>query len=347
MIKKSVIVCLVLFLSLCLTTCGSPEKERYEAQFLVLFDTVTQIVSYMDSKEDFTDYAQQIHDYLEDYHQLYDIYNDYEGINNIKTINDNAGKEAVKVDQRIIDLLLFAKDVHNKTDGKVNVALGSVLEIWHDYRTKGIEDPKNAILPSMEELKAAVVHTDINNVIIDETESTVFISDPDLRLDVGAIAKGYAVEQVSQIAINNGFTSGLISVGGNVRIIGKKGKEGQLWNVGIQNPNGQYEPYLHVAHLTNSSLVTSGNYIRYYTVDEKKYHHIIDPETLFPADYFTAVTIICQDSGIADALSTAVYNMPYEEGLELIENLPDTEAIWIFPNGEEKYSSHFAELIKE
>ena len=339
---------ILLILSLNMVACNSNEKKRYEAEFLLLFDTVTQIVSYSDSKEEFAEYAELIHDNLEEYHQLYDIYNDYDGINNIKTINDHDGIEPVKVDKRIIDLLVFSKDIYKKTNGKVNIAFGSVLKIWHDYRTEGVEDFENAAVPPIDQLEAAAKHTDIKSVIINEAESTVFLKDSEMRLDVGAIAKGYATEQVCKIAMENGFHSGLISVGGNVRAIGSKGDTDQLWNVGIQNPKEEIgQSDLHVVYLTDVSLVTSGIYQRYYMVNGKSYHHIIDPETLFPSEYYAAVTIITENSGMADALSTAVFNMPFEQGNDFIESLKDTEALWVFNDGEMKYSSNFKKLIKK
>lgn len=349
MIRKIGTLMLVVIYMLNLAACGVKKPVRYEAEFLELFDTVTKIVGYADSREEFTRYSQMIYDNLKRYHELYDIYNNYAGINNIKTINDNAGISPVKVDKEIIDLLQFAKSWYERTDGKKNVALGAVLSIWHDYRTAGNEDPDNAELPPMDKLKAAAKHIDINKVIINETESTVFLDDPDMSLDVGAFAKGYAVEKVSQAAVKNGFNSGLLSVGGNIRAIGGKGdNKNKPWNVGIQNPFGDdFKIDLPILNLIDYSLVTSGIYERYYTVNGKNYHHIIDPDTLFPTDYFTAVTIICKDSGMADALSAAVFNMPFEKGLEFIEELPDTDALWIFKDHSIKYSSHFKDFIRK
>ncbi len=345
---KIVKIIFVFALILNITACQIQEKNRYEAQFLGLFDTVTQIVSYMDRKEEFSEQVNQIHDDLEQYHKLYDIYTDYSGFVNIKVINDNAGKQPVMVDRRIIDLLLFAKEAYRKTNGKVNVALGSVLSIWHDYRERGTEDPENAKLPPMDLLKEAAQHSDINKVIINESASTVFLEDPDMSLDVGAIAKGFAVEQVSKGAIRRGFTSGLISVGGNVKVIGTKNSSKEPWNVGIQNPaSSGGKSNLRVVNISDQSLVTSGNYSRYYTVNGKEYHHIINPDTLYPAEYFTAITIVCKDSGEADALSTAVYNMPLQDGLGLIESLPNTEAFWVLSNGEQKFSTGFQKLLAE
>jgi thiamine biosynthesis lipoprotein len=348
-LKKLVAILLCITILLNLSACEkAKEQTRYQAQFLELFDTVTTIIGYSESKEEFTEFAQMIHDNLEDYHELYDKYNDYEGINNIKTINDNAGIAPVKVDQRIIDLLHFSEEAYELSEGRVNIAFGAVLEVWHDYREEGTDDPMIAKLPPMELLKEKAEHTDINKVIIDEEASTVYLADPDMRLDVGAIAKGYAAEMVTQIVIEKGYTNGLLSVGGNVRAIGSRVEKEKAWNVGIQNPDLESEePYLYILNLEDLSLVSSGDYERYYTVDGVEYHHIIDPETLMPAHYFVAVSIITESSGLADALSTSIYNMSYEEGLALIEDIPDTEALWVLKNGEMKYSSGFEELIKK
>jgi thiamine biosynthesis lipoprotein len=346
--KKILIGLLMIAIMFNFTACSPTKKTRYEASFLELFDTMTIIVGYTKDKEEFSEYAQLIYDNLMEYHELYDIYNNYEGINNMKTINDNAGIKPVKVDQKIIDLLQFSKEAYDLTDGKVNIAFGAVLAIWHDYRTEGLDDPDNAELPPMELLKEKVKHTDINHVIINEEDSTVYLEDPEMRLDVGAIAKGYATEKVATYAYEKGFKSGTLSVGGNVRTLGVKAENKKAWNIGIQNPDLESEQTnLYILNLTNHSLVTSGVYERYYVVDGKQYHHIIDPETLMPAAYFTAVSIITKDSGLADALSTSVFNMPYEQGLALIESLPDAEALWVFLNGDIKYTDGFESLIKK
>jgi len=347
--KKSIFVCLALILLLS-SGCQSTSKKKYEADFLQLFDTVTKIVGYADNKKEFTKQAEEIKTQLNVYHQLYDIYHDYKGINNIKTINDHAGKSPVIVDRKIIDLLLFAKEEDQKTNGACNIALGSVLTIWHQYREAGIDDPENAKLPSVDELLSASKHTDIQNVIIDEKASTVYLSDPLMSLDVGAVAKGYATERVARYMESIGVHSLLLSVGGNVRAIGgkitEKNGKASPWNVGIQNPDSKVgEESLLYVNVTDESVVTSGIYERYYMVDGVRYHHIIDPKTLFPSAYFTAITILTHDSGLADALSTAVFNMPLDQGKAYIRSLPNTEALWVMPDGTIVYSDHFKEYI--
>ena len=182
------ILCLLLA---CLLLCGcaatdtAPKKKIYEATFLTLFDTVTVIKGSADSKEDFSDIAHTIHDELLEYHQLFDIYNDYEGIHNLKTVNDSAGEGPVTVDRRIIDLLLDCKAYYELTDGRVNVALGSVLKLWHEARDDGFNDPQNASLPPAQALKEASGYTNLDAVVIDEAASTVHITDANVRLDVG------------------------------------------------------------------------------------------------------------------------------------------------------------------
>ena len=168
--------------------CSNKEK-RFDATFLELFDTVTEIVAYTESRAEFEELARFIYDSLSEYHRLYNIYESYEGLSNIKTINENAGTSPVKVDKRIIDLLLFGKEMYKLTGGKVNIALGPVLKIWHEYRENGINNPESAKLPGQRELTDAAGHTDIDSIVIDTDNNTV-LEDKDMSLDVGAIAKG-------------------------------------------------------------------------------------------------------------------------------------------------------------
>ncbi len=346
MSRKILSLIIIIALVFNLTGC-STKNERYQAQFLELFDTVTTIIGYAQDKDTFTEYAEMVYDNLDAYHKLYDKYNDYDGINNIKTINDNAGIAPVKVDQRIIDLLLFSVEAYELSDGEMNVAYGAVLEVWHDYREAGTENPDEAEVPPLELLKEKAQHTDINKVIIDDENDTVYLEDPEMSLDVGGIAKGYATEQVARILQENGVTSMLLSVGGNIRAIGSRDNK-DPWSVGIQNPDlDSEEQYLFITQVKDLSVVSSGDYERYYTVDGKRYHHIIDPDTMMPADYFREVSIICKDSGLADVLSTTLFNISKEDGLKLVESLGDTEAMWVMKDGTITYSSGFESYIKE
>jgi thiamine biosynthesis lipoprotein len=333
---------LPILLTVCLLLGGCASEpaapKQYTATFLTLFDTVTTIVGPGETEEAFQAKAQKIHDDLLYYHQLFDIYQTYEGINNLKTLNDQAHVAPVTVDSAIMELLLDCKEYHDLTGGKVNVAMGSVLSLWHEARTDGLRDPRTAKLPNRDKLTAAAEHTGIDDVILDPEASTVYFADPDLRLDVGAVAKGWATQRVAEQA-----PSGLlISVGGNVCATGPKNGN-TSWVIGIQNPEG--EGNLHTLYLERGTVVTSGDYQRTYWVEGKQYHHIIDPATQMPSSYWRSVSVICEDSGLADALSTALFLLPLEEGQALAEQC-GVEVLWVDASKQEYSTPGLGALIR-
>lgn len=325
-------LCLALSaLSLC--ACQK-EPEKFNAYSFDYFDTVTTVSGYAESREAFDAVANDVLAQLHEYHRLFTIYHRFEGLENLCTVNElvDGQHRTVTVDERIIDMLLYAKQMHTLTDGRVNIAMGSVLSIWHEYRTVGMQDPASAALPPMERLQAAAQHTDIDKLVIDEQNCTVTITDPQMTLDVGAIAKGYAVEMVARSLEEKGIYGYVLNVGGNVRTVGTKA-DGTPWTVGLENPMDEGEDYLYYLGLTGQTLVTSGSYQRYYLVDGKRYHHIIHPDTLMPAEGFVSVSVLTEHSGMADALSTALFCMSLEEGKALVETLADTEVLWVLPDG--------------
>lgn len=328
-------------LSLSLLVGCKPKKEltRYTTIFYDVFDTVTQVIAYCESEEEFNTQMQALHQDLIAYNQLYDIYNDYDGVVNVKTINENAGKAPVQVDDRILSMLELARQMYELTSGKINIAMGSVLGIWHDYREAAEKDASEAdnTLPTQEELESAAQHCDINDLVIDEEAKTVYLSDPEMSLDVGSVGKGYAVEMVCRAAEARGLTSALVSVGGNLRAIGTK-PDGSQWTGGVENPWNASDLYTASSMLSGAinmsdmALVTSGDYQRYFVVDGKRYHHLIDPDTLFPSAYFNGVTVLCSDSGLADCLTTGLFCQPLEDGLKIVESLDGVEAMWCTPD---------------
>ncbi len=329
-----------------LTACGK-KTEKYSTHSFDFFDTATTVTGYAKSVEDFDRVSDMVFGLLAAYHQLYDIYTQYEGINNLCVVNQKAATgKPVEVDWRIIDLLVYAKEMYTLTDGQVNVAMGSVLSLWHQYRTEGMDQPAQAQLPPMKELKEAARHTNINDVVIDKEKATVALNDPKMKLDVGAIAKGYAVEQVAKKLEKEGVTGYVLNVGGNVRTIGSKG-DGQPWTVGIENPDSSKDDYLAYLNLTGQALVTSGSYQRYYVVNGKEYHHIIHPDTLMPATGFVSVSVVCADSGQGDALSTALFCLSLEEGQTLVESLPNVETLWVTHDGTQTASSGWKTYVKK
>lgn len=348
MAKRVCCVLLSLFLAGGLVGCAPFSSAPKRSQtYMDVFDTVTEISAYGMSEAEFAADVQKLHDELAAYHRLYDIYNTYPDVNNLKTVNATAGGAPVKVDERILDLLEYGLDAYEKTDGRVNILFGAVLSLWHDAREQGLAEPKTAALPDAAALTAASAHVSPSALVIDRAAGTVCITDSAARIDVGAIAKGYAVEQISRYAEEElGWTSALINVGGNIRAIGGKGGD-TPFVVGIQNPDtASAKTYLTTVSITDMSVVTSGDYQRYYTVNGKNYAHIIDPDTLYPAAFVRAVTVVCQDSALADVLSTALFCLPPEQGTALLKKIPNAHAVWVLTDGSLQYSDGFGELME-
>lgn len=352
MAKRVCCVLLSLLLAGGLVGCAPLSSAPKRSQtYMDVFDTVTEITSYGMSAAEFEADVQKLHDELAAYHRLYDIYNTYPDIANLKTVNDAAGGAPVKVDGRILDLLEYGLDAYEKTDGRVNILFGAVLSLWHEAREQGLKNPAAAALPDAAALTAAAGHILPDTLVIDRAAGTVRLTDPAARIDVGAIAKGYAVEQVARYAEQElGWSSALISVGGNIRAIGGKGGAGSdtPFTVGIQNPDtASAKTYLTTVNITDIAVVTSGDYQRYYTVNGKNYAHIIDPDTLHPAAFVRAVTVVCADSGLADVLSTALFCLPPAQGEALLSEFPNAHAVWVLTDGSQRYSEGFTAYMGE
>lgn len=340
--KKIKLIALIFIVSMIFPLMISCESEKSEPEtkaksYYEYFDTVSVVFSYLgDSEDEFGENCKAVSDLLSYYHRQFDIYYEYSGINNLKTVNENAGKNPVKVDPELIDFLLYAKEIYTLTEAKTNIAMGSVLKLWHDARETAVLSPEKAYVPSESELNEAAKHCDINNLIIDEEAGTVFISDAKMSLDVGALGKGYATELAAKLLEERQVSSYVLNIGGNIRALGSK-TNGEGWITGITNPKkDSEEQFVCRTAIKDISLVTSGDYERFYTVNGTKYHHIIDPATNMPASYFSSVSVLCKNSGLADALSTALFSMSYEDGLALIKSIGDTDVIWVTREGEVK-----------
>ena len=338
--------CILTALPSCKDSSGSEPKKEYTTRSKTVsylhFNTVSMISSYGDTTaEEFDSYVKLADEMLGRYHQLFDIYYEYSGVNNIRTINQNAGKEPVKVDAELIDFLLYCKELYALTNGKTNIMYGSVLTIWHNAReladeTGGYLD--ESLLPTTEELAEAAEHTSIDLLVIDREAGTAYISDPKASIDVGAIAKGYAARKLADALKERGADSMAINAGGNIITLGLK-PDGSSWVTGITNPDKtSMESLACRVEIGETALVTSGDYERYFVSGNRQYHHIIDPATHMPADYFSSVSIFTQDGTLADALSTALFCMSYEEGLALVERIGGIDVLWICKDGTLKYT---------
>ncbi len=308
------------------------------------FDTICSLNAFSKSEEEFDEYFNTMVEEFRYYHKLFDIYHNYEGLNNIKTINDNAGIKAIEVDPVIIELIDLSKAIYDLSGGAFDISDGALLKVWHNYRDAGKDLNANGEygdIPENSELEEASLHHGFDKIEIDYKANTVYINDPDVSLDVGGVAKGFAVEKVAKTLKEMGISNAAVNAGGNQRLIDGKA-DGTGWNVGIQDPRAASIAGV----VTNSNIaiipdqkdvavVTSGDYQNYYIAKgDLVYSHIIDPHTLFPADKYNSVTIVCKDSGLADCLSTSLFVMDYEEGLEFIDKIneaydDDIVVIWV------------------
>ncbi len=272
------------------------------------------------------------------YHKMFDIYNSYPDVSGIKAINDNAGKQPVQVSSEVIEMLKIAKEMNEMSHGEFNITYGSVLEVWHNWREEA-KDTGTGPVPDEVLLKEAEKNVGWQHVIIDEENNTVYLDQKGIRLDVGGIAKGFTVEKIAAFLASKGVETAIINFGGNNRVMGSKPDKSN-WGLGIEQP-GTTSAMVAISLPGPVSAVTSGDYHRYFvSEDGNTYHHIIDPQTLFPATHFHSVTIYTKDSGYADALSTSLFTMNVEEGQQLIDEFnlkyPETpaSAVWIMDDNQ-------------
>lgn len=322
----------------CCTACGVKDDGRRSFSLFDLFDTVITVTVFTHDDAEFMEAREIVEETFTHYHRLFDIYNEYEGITNLAVINRMAGEETA-ADGDIIELILLGKEYERLTEGAVNIAMGSVLRLWHDCRIMAQSDPDNAHIPSEDALFEASLHCDINSVKVDEQKGTVLLEDPMMSLDVGAIAKGYAADKAAKRLKSLGLCF-LINCGGAV-LAGEK-PDGSPWTAGITDPMGKGE-YAAIVQLKNDALSTSGSYLRSFTVGGIDYGHIIDPMTLKPADKLASVSVVCGMEGsacLADALSTACFILGADKAESMLK-ASGASALFISLSGEQRITEGF------
>ncbi|SKC51637.1 thiamine biosynthesis lipoprotein [[Eubacterium] yurii] len=240
----------------------------------------------------------------------------------VSKINDNAGIDKVKVSDDTFTVIKEALKYGKISKGKFDITVGNLVDLW------GI-GTENEKVPSKEEIQKALATVDYNKVEIDDNNKTVFLKDKGMKIDLGAIAKGYVADDIVKILEKDGVKSAIINLGGNVYVYGNKG--GKNFKIGIRNPlSPDPNDYLGIYQSQNESVVTSGVYERFFEKDGKRYHHILSTSDGYPIDNnLISTSIITKSSMDADALSTTTFALGLEEGLKLIENTKNTEAMFI------------------
>lgn len=272
------------------------------------------------TQEEFTKYEKILKDTFKEYNEIFDQYNPYEGVNNIYTLNHEASGAPIEVPLPLIDCLDLAVEA-GELDERFDVSEGKVLSLWHDAR-----EAETPYVPDQNTIEQAKRHEGISAIQI--SGSTVQFTDPDLQLDLGGIAKGYTAGICADRLHEAGLDNGYINAGGNVVLLGEK-PDGKDWVIGIQSPDTSPS----VVQFTTKRpvvMVTSGDYQRYMEVDGKRYSHIIDPTTGWPAQYMRSVTVIgdADQSAWADAMSTTLFCMSVEDGMQFCKD-NNLQAVWI------------------
>lgn len=237
-------------------------------------------------------------------------------------INGAAGKSAVKISSDTFNVIETALYYSQLTNGAFDPTIGPLVNLW------GIGTDK-ARIPSNKEIERSLRLVDYRTVILDKEQQSVKLPYAGQALDLGGIAKGYAADEAKRILKANGITSAIVNIGGNIMTLGTR-PDGNPWRIGVQDPLGPRNSYIGIIQLIDETAVTSGNYERYFEIGGKRYHHILNPFTGYPSrSGLLSATIITKRSIAADALSTAVYVLGLDRGMELVESLPGIEAIFV------------------
>ena len=235
-------------------------------------------------------------------------------------INERAGISPVKADEDVFKMLQLAQEYSQLTEGKFDVTIGPLMDLWGFGR----ETQK---VPADVELKKTLALVDSRKLILDEKAHTAFLSQKGMILDLGAVAKGYAVEKAAQVLTEEGVKKALINAGGNIRVIGEKDNKNS-WKIGIQNPRNP-SSLIGILSLNNEAAVTSGDYNRIVEIEGKTYHHLLSAQTGYPVRNNMSVTVVTPDAGQADILSTSLFLLEPQKALEAVTKISNVEVLII------------------
>lgn len=238
-------------------------------------------------------------------------------------INKNAGIKPVKVDQELVDLIERSIQISKITDGAFDITFASMDKVWKF-------DGSMKEMPSKEVIQQSIEKVGYTNIVIDENLQTVYLKIKGMKIGFGALGKGYAADKVKAMMIEKGVKAGIINASGDLTAWGKQ-PDGKDWMVGISNPLNKNKVFSWFP-VVNAAVATSGNYEKYVTFNGKKYTHIIDPRTGYPASGIVSVTIFSQMGELSDALATAVFIMGVETGLNMVNQLKGVECIIVDEN---------------
>lgn len=244
-------------------------------------------------------------------------------------INASAGSQPVRVDDDIIAMLLLAQKYSNLSHGAFDVTVGPLMNLW------GFGG-KTPHVPAAAMIKAALANVSRKDMVINEAERTVFLRRKGMKLDLGAVAKGYATEKAIRLLAQHGIDKALIDAGGSIRVLGQN-THNSPWKIGIKDPR-KADAVVAVLPLVDASAVTSADYYRAFEADGKRYHHILDPRSGYPASFTMSATVVTKDAGLADVLSTLFFVLTPDDALEIAAAIPGVELFLVTAAGQIRHS---------
>jgi FAD:protein FMN transferase len=293
---------------------GGPEREYKSDRFLM--DTLVSIRVYGRDEDKL---REAVNDAFAEMQRIADLSDRFPapgsaayGASDVCRINEAAGIRPVHVQREVMEMLALAKRYHGLSEGAFDVTIGPVMDLW------GFAGSSPKVPPSGKLAKTLSL-VDSNKLIIDEQKQTAFLEKRGMKLDLGAVAKGYATEKAIGVLKSRGITRALIDAGGNISVIGKNSRN-TPWKIGIKDPR-KSGGIIAVLSLVDGSAVTSGDYYRYFDAGGKRYNHIIDPRTGYPATGNMSVTVITENAGLADCLSTALFVLEPEKMMEIAKKM--------------------------
>ena len=257
----------------------------------------------------------------------------------VDEINQNAGEGSVEVRSDMLKVIKSGIYFGEITEGSFDITIAPLMELW------GFGTGKQRV-PSQEEIEEILPLVDYREIQLDEQRFTVYLPQEEMSLDLGGIAKGYIVDRIVQYLESQNVELATVNAGGDIRVIGTR-EDGTPWRIGIRNPrNSNEQDITAVIPIVDQAVVTSGDYERFFTSDGKRYHHILDPHNGFPAAKVISVTIVAEECITADALSTAVFVLGPQKGMELVESLSGVEGLIIDNQEKLHVSSGLQDIIE-
>ena len=267
---------------------------------------------------------QYINQAIDEVKRIENLISDWIPTTQISKVNQNAGKSPVKVDQEVFELIERAIKISKLTNGAFDISYASMDKIWKF-------DGSMKEMPTEEAIKNSVAKVGYQNIILNEKESTIFLKNNGMKLGLGGIGQGYIADKVKALLIENGCKSGIVNVSGDIFAWGKQ-PDGKPWTVAIVNPMNKNKVFA-TFPLEDSAVETSGSYEKFVTFNGKRYSHIIDPRTGYPATGIVSVSVFAKTTELADALATGIFVLGLDVGLDLVDQIKGIECIIVDDKG--------------